>query len=314
MCFKKPLFFLNKKFIFSYRLLFGSIVFVSLILLFRCKSAPDSKDVLDFSTIDLGEESSNAISKTHTNDLPIFYNLYLTGEMTQLFDTLGLTFDDNILNSTDQITEYITTYKKALNIGVYAADLSYTKVFNQYEVSEKYFNAMQKLAMELGIPGEFMENTAKRFDRNIANKDSLIMIANEVFMATDEYLKANERQSAATLIILGGWIEAMNIATTISDNYTNHMLFERISEQRSSLNDLIKLLESSEPDEVIKKQLSQLYSLKKEFKKFQYDYTIDYSIDSPETKNALKENREQIQKLHTRIHTIRQDIISSISG
>jgi len=34
-----------------------------------------------------------------------------------------------------------------------------------------------KTAEELGIPADFFENSAKRFDRNIDNKDSLIKIA-----------------------------------------------------------------------------------------------------------------------------------------
>ena len=45
-----------------------------------------------------------------------------------------------------------------MNLGVYAVDLTYARVFEQIEMAGKYFNAMEKLAEELGIPSNFFEN------------------------------------------------------------------------------------------------------------------------------------------------------------
>ena len=237
--------------------------------------------------------------------------MYLSGDLTLLFDTIGIPFEDNLLNSTDQISDYVTTNKKAMNLGVYTADLSYTKVFNQYEVSEKYFRAMEKLAVELGIPGDYFENAAKRFDRNIANRDSLIKIANEVFMTTDQYLKANEREAASSLIIYGGWIEAMYIATAISNSYSNHLLFERISEQKSSLNNLMQLLENDNKENELTPYLKHLDVLKKEFKKFNFDYKTDYTSGSVQAIKVLDEYRSWVIEMHQVLKKIRQEVVAS---
>ena len=71
-----------------------------------------------------------------------------------------------------------------------------------------------------------LKTTAKRFDRNIDNKDSLIKIANEVYMAADTYLKENERYNAAAQIILGGWTEAIYIAIDMAKSTRDFDIIE----------------------------------------------------------------------------------------
>ena len=72
---------------------------------------------------------------------------------------------------------------------------------------------MQKLSTELGIPVDQFYISMKRIETNLSNKDSLVKIANELYVSTDKYLKENERESSAALIILGGWTEALYIGT-----------------------------------------------------------------------------------------------------
>mgnify|MGYP000002686047 CR=1 FL=1 len=54
-------------------------------------------------------------------------------------------------------------------------------------------------------------------EESIAMHDPLIKIINETFTKVDSYLKENQRCGLAALIVFGGWIETLYLATNIVD-------------------------------------------------------------------------------------------------
>ncbi|HJZ39744.1 MAG TPA: hypothetical protein VJ203_05210 [Bacteroidales bacterium] len=242
--------------------------------------------------------------------LPIFYNMYLSVEMSTLFETAGAVFEPELLNSPDKVTDYVTSSKKALNLGVYAADLSYSKVFDQFETAGKYFNSMQRMAEELGIPSSYFENTADRFDRNINNKDSLIKIANEVYMATDIYLRENERYGASAQIILGGWLEAMHIAIDIANKTKDLDIIERIAEQRVSLGNVIEMLNNYSEDVAIKENLDKLQQLQPVFDSFVVKVDSKFDPATPAGKKTIEEFLIKLNEIGKQVNQLRAGIIS----
>jgi hypothetical protein len=241
--------------------------------------------------------------------LPIFYNMYLSVDMSSLFNAAGAIFNPELLNSTDKITDYTTSSKKALNLGVYSVDLTYAKVFEQLETAGKYFNAMEKLAEELGIPSSFFENSARRFDRNIDNKDSLISIANEVYVAADSYLKENERYSAAAQIILGGWTEAIYISIDMARSTRDFDIIERLAEQKYSLSNLVEMLQNYENDPVIAENLVKLKELQAVFNTFEVKVKGDFDPASKEGKKTVNNLLLKIQELEKPVLALRASII-----
>ncbi len=283
---------------------------ILIVLLIACKSGDKSgTDQIDLEGISLEEDTRILDSKdTVGQGLPIFYNMYLSVEMSTLFESIGAVFDADLLSSTSKIPEYITSSKKALNLGVYAVDLSYSRIFEQIEYTGRYFNAMQKLSEELGIPSDFFQNTAKKFDRNINDKDSLIIIANEVYTATDNYLKENERYSAAAQIILGGWTEALHIAVDVANESKQIEVFERVAEQKYSLENLIDMLENYKDDEIILDYLSRLKQLRQPFNKLYEIVNADFDPSSSEGKKHIETISAQITRLGKHIDEIRNEI------
>jgi hypothetical protein len=231
--------------------------------------------------------------------LPIFYNMYLSVEMSSLFHSIGATYNAKILNSADKATKYNISTDKALNLGVYAVDLSYAKYFDQFEQAGKYLKAMHQLSTDLGIPDDKFMLSLKRIETNLSNKDSLIKIANELYATTENYLKENKRESAATFIIAGGWIEAMYIATNLLDKQGKDLeLIERIVEQKHSLNNLIDLLKKYEKEISVKELLSKLFDLKLSFAKLEVN------------KSRLDETYKLLDEISLKISILRKDIIS----
>jgi hypothetical protein len=290
----------------------GSLVLIALLsMLFACKQTGKSDSSIGSDSISL-EEIEPLIHKIDTSGggLPIFYNMYLSVEMSSLFDVSGAVFKQDLLNSPDKISDYITSSKKALNLGIYAVDLSYSKVFEQFETAGKYFNAMQKLAEELGIPANYFENTAKRFDRNINDKDSLTAIANEVYMATDNYLRENERYSAAAQVILGGWVEAIHIAVDVVNTTKDLDVIERLAEQRMSLANVIDMIQPYDDDVIIAQNLQKLNQLKPLFDSFVIKTAPNFDASSPEGKKTIQDYLVKVNEIGKKVNQIRSEMTS----
>lgn len=251
----------------------------------------------------------------HTYDtlgegLPIFYNMYLSVELSTLFQASGAVFKNELLNPTEKMTDYVTSSKKALNLGVYAVDLTFAKAFEQFETAAKYFNAMEKMAEELGIPADYFESSAQRFDRNINQPDSLMVIANEVYMSTDAYLRENERFAAAGQIILGGWVEAIYIAIDVANTTRDIDVIERLAEQKSSLTNVITMLNDYSDDVIIKDNLKKLNQLKPVFDSFVVQLNPGFKATSPEGKKIIQQYLVKVNEIGAIIKTIRKEIVS----
>ncbi|MBN1159010.1 MAG: hypothetical protein JXA61_06480 [Bacteroidales bacterium] len=241
--------------------------------------------------------------------LPIFYNMYLSVELSSLFESSGAVFEQALLNPPDKVADYITSSKKALNLGVFAVDLSYARVFEQLDIAAGYFNAMQRMAEELGIPSNYFENTAERFERNISNRDSLIKIANEVYMATDTYLKENERYGAASLVIIGGWIEAIYIACNVAMATGDYDILERLAEQRYSLGNLLDMLKNYEDDVMIEKYIGDLTELQPFLDSFIVKIYENFDPDSPWGRREIMEYLDIVSKISAKVTPIRNEIV-----
>ena len=290
----------------------GFILMISLLcFLISCKQGGKSGLAEGIDSISLGEIKP-LIHEIDTmgEGLPIFYNMYLTVEMSSLFQSSGAVYKQELLNAPENMPNYITSSKKALNLGIYAVDLSYAKVSEQLETAGKYFDAMQRMAEELGIPSDYFKNQAERFDRNIDNKDSLIKIANEVYMASDNYLRENERYAASAQIILGGWVEAIYIACHVASSTRDIEVIERLAEQRTSLANVINMLNDYATDVDIKQNLYRLKQLQPLFDSFVVEVDSKFNPASAEGKRILQGYVVKINEINKQITQIRTEIAS----
>lgn len=288
-----------------------AVVLISASLLFACKSNRKSIHVIELDSINLAD-SIRTINPLDTvgEGLPIFYNMYLSVELSTLFESTGAIFTSELMNNTDKTSEYITSAQQAINLGVYAVDLSYTKVFDQVEIAGRYFNAMQQLSKELGIPGDYFENTAERFERNIANKDSLILLANEVYYTTEDYLKNNERYTTAAMIIMGGWVEAIHIAIDVAIESRDANIIERLIDQKYSLNNLMLMLSEHKSNEIVKEYLTKLNKLKQEFDGIDINFDADFDPSTKKGQKLIDQAVLQISEFREVVDNFRNELIN----
>ncbi len=291
--------------------IFVILSIASAIVVISCRSGKRGEQVIDFDSIDYAS-NEKVISPLDTigEGLPIFYNMYLSVELSSLFESAGAVFTPELMNNPDKTSEYLTSSQQAINLGIYAVDLSYARVFDQVETASQYFNAMQQLSKELGIPSDYFENTAKRFERNFTNKDSLITMANEVYYTTEDYLKANERYTTAAIIILGGWVEAISIAIDVAIESSDPNIIERLIDQKYSLNNLYLMLSEHKDSEVMASYLKELNKLKKAFNEIDVVFDVNFDHNSESGKELVKDALQQIANLQKTVQAFRNQLVN----
>lgn len=175
----------------------------------------------------------------------IFYTIPSPIEMASLLKKTGTVYNAQMLNDVSNVVNYTSSKRQALNLGIYGADLSYASIFNQNQESIIYLSCAKQLADKLGVTSAFSNETMDRIETNIENRDSLLNIISDSFYSLDAYLKENERRNISALVIAGGWVEGLYLATTIASEQKKvpEELTKRIVDQKYALSDLLELVE-----------------------------------------------------------------------
>ncbi len=239
-------------------------------------------------------------------------------QTAMLIQKLGLPFNKSILYASNKVNNFNTDVDRALMLGVYGADLGYVSMFSQTQEALTYLASIKQLADKLGVSSAFNEQTFKRFENNLTNKDSLMVLVGEAYRASDNYLKNNKRLDVSSLILLGGWLESMNIAIESYKAKKNEEIKRRIAEQKLTVHNLLQLITLNAPDQTdlvaALKDLSMLYE-KVEFK-YQYNEpTTDTTkkITYINSTNELIVNETDLNTIIEKIQTLRNKITHSAS-
>jgi hypothetical protein len=172
------------------------------------------------------------------------YPLPTSYEITSLIYEAGAPYILSLSNDPQKAGDYITQRDKALNLGVYGADLCYASAYMMKQRTLFYLESSKTLIDELGISTSFNMHYAERVENNLDNRDSVIAIVEESFFDTWDHLVTNEQDILARLVVSGSWIEGMYITTSIAKSSRDNTTFLQIlATQSNSLNKLVSLLE-----------------------------------------------------------------------
>ena len=167
--------------------------------------------------------------------------------VARLFKRSGLKYIGGISNPADNASKYQSVNSQSLNLGVYSADLAYAALNNQNQPAISYFKSVRTLGDKLNLSSIFeQDNLMSRFEKNIGNTDSLVLLMAELHMQSDMLLKSVDRHDVIFLSFAGAWVESLYIATHLTksggDAKTTSKIKERVLDQAAPLNSLIKLL------------------------------------------------------------------------
>ena len=286
--------------------------------LFSSCQIKDEQNVdLDKDIYDLGKVSKS-IEEMVESGKSIFYGLYFPIELTNIFENVGAEYTQPVLNSTENVLNYLSSSKAALNLGVYGVDLGYLQLFHLSQESINYWIVIEKLTSQLGIPNDIINTPRELLGEDFNNPDSLMQIATATFANVKNHLNEQNRESAVTMIMIGGWVEALYIATEALYNEENPdpEIIAIIAEQKYSLNSLVSFAKNYHQDPEVARYFRKLRLLQNSFREFDIYYkkhdlkidTVNKVIVTSENRiDITKENILQIKKL---IKQIRDEIIN----
>jgi len=251
----------------------------------------------------------------------IFYSLPSPLETAMLIKKTGVTYNEDILNPLGNISRYTTNQQMALNLGIYTADLSYTSLFDQTQTAMKYMGNAQKLAEGLGIMEAIDKSTIKRLEENMNNRDVVMEIISESFMNSNSLLNENNRPALAVMVLTGGWIEGLYLATTLTNGEmeNNKRLLDKIIYQKLSLLTVMNMLDSYKGDTP---EIKQLYDKMNELKiiydevKIVNTSNVEATTDAEKKLTVIKADsetfisKEVFEKLCEKVKEIRTAFIS----
>lgn len=164
-------------------------------------------------------------------------------QIAAIFKRAGLRYNKEVMNSPEKVSNYTDRVSKALNFGVYAADLSYCVLNKQSQDAISHMNAVKTLADDLGMTDMFGSSTLfTSFENNLDNEDSLIYILATIQENLDEHLEDNEEQYMSVVFFTGGWAEGMHIGAQVAKD-GEPSIASRLIEQMVILENVIEALE-----------------------------------------------------------------------
>ncbi len=221
-------------------------------------------------------------------------------QIAAMFNRSGLTYNAELTNSPDAVSNYNTKTKKFLNFGIYSADMAYAVLNDKQQAAIDYLAAIKTLSDETGMEAIFGSgDLINRFEKNIGTRDSVLRILTEIKIKTDSYLQENKDQAKTAVFFAGAWVEGMYLGANSAGGAD--MVRARVLEQMNVVPSLVEALksqkESSEELTALSAQLSELNDF--------YGGKVDYNSEGDAT---LAE--EDMTVLTEKITAIRSMIVS----
>jgi PBP1b-binding outer membrane lipoprotein LpoB len=220
-----------------------------------------------------GAKQAEDAEETHVTKEEAFksvtkYPLPTAFEVTKMLNKAGASYILSLNNPVENVDKYFTEKSKALNLGIYGANLSYASTYQMKQETMNYLKVSKRLIDELQITTAFNKQFADRIEANIDNKDSLIHIISDSFYDTYDFLNQNGKDNISLLVMAGSWIEGLYITTQIAIISKNNEDFMKIiANQKDPLNKLLELMEPASTDSGVTEVKEMLKPLHEAFKK-----------------------------------------------
>lgn len=247
----------------------------------------------------------------------VVYNIPSPTEIPYLLQATGADYNPGLVNPRTKVDQYTThTDKAALNLGVYSADIGYLTSYEKAQEAIDYLNACKTLADGLGVIGTFDMDILKRFEANIANKDSLSRLLDETIKQTDKFLKDESRNKLAALVVTGSFVEGLYISTGLIKSYPKDILpddatrntvlgplLRVVIQQKQSVSDLLKMLSVVEQTGPVAGIISDLQALEKAYA----DLNIEENLKNNRADLVL--NDKKLGEITTIVERLRKSIV-----
>jgi hypothetical protein len=209
-----------------------------------------------------------------------FFQVPSPGEMLTFIKMVGKegNKDVSFLNPTANQKNYTDNKSKALNFGIYSCDLSYCSIFEIGSESLKYFKTVKTMGDQIGVSTAIKPEVLDRLQKNVGSSDSLAVITDDVYFSSFEALEDSKQGSTLALVVAGGWLESIYIATNLAKYEEKSPVIERLADQKYTLENLIEFLKKHETDVNVQSVREDFEGLLLEFNKI-----VEKDVQLPKT-------------------------------
>jgi hypothetical protein len=248
-----------------------------------------------------------------------YYGLLTPIEVCVIFNRMGVPYSNATLNPTSNRNLYLSSSKASINTGIYGVDFGYLKMFGLGQQVIDYMLAIREMSNKLGIPDALITDPIKKVQNDMADPDSVTAMMQKAYKDIEDHLRQSGRESTAGLMVMGGWVEAMFIATQLVYNpeHPDPEVVQKIAEQKYTLNSLLSFMKNYYDDPVVVYYTKKLKYLQHYFDSFEiYFEKGDLEIDTARqvlrssgakmtvTVETLNDIRDYVAKLRTEMVSV----------
>ena len=242
----------------------ATLMAVSIIFLTSCGIGTTDKEA--------NKEAADSIKKELTltpEAKNLLYALPTPFEVSEMLKNAQAGYIFDITNPVENVDKYMTEQSKAINLGIYSADLAYSATYNQIDNTNKFLGCTSKLANELGIAGVYQPNLVEKIKEFNNNKDSLVELVSDIFNATNDFLSKNNRNQVSVYIATGAFIEGLYLASSLNIvAKDNTQISEVILKQGDNYTKMMMILDLYQDDPGMKSVYDKMFKLKSVFAYF----------------------------------------------
>jgi len=248
-----------------------------------------------------------------------YYGLLTPVEVCVIFNRMGVPYSNATLNPTSNKNLYMSSSKASINTGIYGVDFGYLKMFGLGQEVIDYMLTIKDMCNKLGIPDALITDPIRKVQNDMSDADSVTAMMQKAYKDIEDHLRLSGRESTAGLMVMGGWVEAMFIATQLVYNpaHPDPEVVQKIAEQKYTLNSLLSFMKNFYDDPVVVYYTKKLKYLQHYFDSFEiYFEKGDLEIDTSKqvlrssgakmtvTVETLNHIRDYVAKLRTEMVTV----------
>lgn len=290
----------------------AQVVALAIITMFTISCGGDETNE---NTIESPIESPNSEAKLMEIDGKVF-SIPSPIQTAMLIKSSGTNYNKDVLNEPSKVTNYATNFKKAINLGIYGADLGYVTIYDQTQDAISFLTAVKSIADDLGVSNAFDLELVERFEQNIGNQDSLLALVSDAYKSSDRYLKDNEQNDIGSLILTGGWVESLYFSSITFDTSKSDEIKKRIAEQKTTVYNLTKLLTPYYSKPEFAKLVDNLMELSEIYEQVESNYTYIEPTVNVESKTTtinsttvINISEDQLKAISDKIMKMRIELI-----
>lgn len=247
-----------------------------------CSGSSEDNEVTNVEIADSTATEVDTLASESDRDID--YSVPTPNELFEIIKLQGGEQQMNLVNPLENSENYIELKSKAINFGVYSADVAYLSCFGIGTDFLKYFSKIEELGEELGISGAFDADVMDRIEENEGDSDSLFMISNETYYDSYFYLEENDKGVELSLIMAGGYVESLYIICNLVETYNdNDPIVRKVGDQKLVLENLIDFISGYAEDGSVSEVIDDMLDL---------SLVFEENMEFEETESAVSNHED----------------------